>query len=93
MYPHFKKFTLLDETISSVLTSNTIPAQHYLHIVEKWKCLDCKHEGGDDTFIWRSKVISQTENTHSSEMTFHCPKCDSRNIKRPDPPKIKFCAG
>ena|SRR3990167_984703 len=97
-FPEIKKFTLLgehSEVITSSDTSNTIPFSesprvNYLHVVETWECLDCKYEGDDTTFIWRDRVISVTENTHSSEVTLHCPKCDGQSIKRPEPLKIEF---
>ena len=85
MYPNFKKITLLDETPASVLTSNTIPSQYYHHVIQTWKCLDCKYEGDDGTFIHKTKIISQTWNTCSTEGTIHCPKCDSQNIKFLEP--------
>jgi hypothetical protein len=96
MYPEIKKFSLIDEDApASITSSDTIPMRssagvNYLYVIETWNCLDCKYEGNNDTFIYKSRVISFTENTHSSETTLHCPECDSQNIKRPEPPKIVF---
>lgn len=96
MYPKIKKFSLVDEDApASITSSETIPMWSsagisYLHVVEEWRCLDCGYYGDDGNFIYKSRVISFTENTHSSETTYHCPKCDSKNIKRPEPPKIEF---
>jgi hypothetical protein len=87
MYPQIKKFSLIDEDApASITSSGTL----YSYVIEKWSCLDCKYEGDNNTFIYKNRVISITENTHSSEFTLHCPECDSQNIKRPDPPKIEF---
>lgn len=83
MYPNFEKFSLLDSKPS--ITSSGV---NYYHVVETWKCLDCKYVGDNTEFIYKNRVIGFTKNTSTTEITTHCPECDSQNILMPDKPQF-----
>jgi len=84
MYPEFKKFSLLNDS-AQVITSYDVD---YYHVAEKWKCLDCKYAADDTTFVRRTHIVSQTENTCTMTGTIHCPQCDGQNISMPDKPQF-----